>query len=95
MECQNLYLQSLVTSDYQVIKDLVENKALTVCNDLLVLSIDDSGWGSPLGGVMVGISDGSTVLSKVVPPTFFQGASFANKLYLKAYSAAGQDILRY
>ena len=37
---------SLVTSDYQVIKDLVENKALTVCNDLLVLSIDDSGWGS-------------------------------------------------
>lgn len=44
---------------------------------------DDSGWGSLLGGVMIGVYD-TTIkkfYSKIIPIKYFQGGTFAKGLY--------------
>jgi len=85
---------SLVTNDTGVVRDLVEGKALTSSPNLQVLSIDDAGWGSPVGGVMVGISDGATVITDTLGVEYFKGVYFERKHYLKGYSLVGQELLK-
>lgn len=56
--------------------------------DLQVLRIDDAGWGFPLCGVMVGISDEQSVRTAVVPVEFFRDDTenpFQTKRYLEKY----------
>ena len=50
--------------------------------DLPVISIDDSGWGFPLCGVMVGATDGKAVVTDVVEVYLFLGKKFKTKDYL-------------
>lgn len=49
-----------------------------------MIQIDDSGWGSLLGGVMVGVYDTDTeqLYSKLIPISFFQRRKFENQDYL-------------
>ena len=57
--------------------------------DLEVLRIDDAGWGFPLCGVMVGVSDEREVKSEMVPVKYFQNDSnnyFQRKKYLNIYA---------
>lgn len=52
-----------------------------------MIFIDDSGWGSLLGGVMIGVydSDSKKFQSRLIPISFFQGKKFKSGLYrLKA-----------
>lgn len=48
-----------------------------------MILVDDSGWGSLLGGVMIGVYDTDTrkFKSKLIPVSFFQGKKFTNALY--------------
>ncbi|CAJ36094.1 hypothetical protein [Methanocella arvoryzae] len=66
----------LVTSDDSVLRKLlpVEQKP--------VIQVDDSGWGFPLGGVMIGATDGTRVETGLIDTKFFQGELFKTHAYL-------------
>jgi hypothetical protein len=50
-----------------------------------MIQIDDSGWGSLLGGVMVGVydTDSDQLYSRLIPVSFFQRRKFENQDYTK------------
>lgn len=81
---------SLVCVDKYVLRKLIEEDYQSfVPPDLKVLRIDDAGWGFPLCGVMVGISDEEQVRVAVVPVGYFRDDTqyhFGTKRYLKEYS---------
>ena len=49
-----------------------------------MIQIDDSGWGSLLGGVIIGVCDTDTnrLYSRLIPISFFQGGKFENQEYI-------------
>ena len=88
---------SLVCVDKDVLaKLLAEDYDSFVPPDLQILRIDDAGWGFPLCGVMVGISDEETVQTAVVPVEYFRDDSdnpFQTKRYLKKYADLAIQLL--
>ena len=89
---------SLVCVDTFVLKKLIEEDydSFNQPPHLKVLRIDDAGWGFPLCGVMVGVSDEIKVLSAVVPVEYFRSDTknnFNTKEYLKKYSALGLQLV--
>lgn len=85
---------SIVCVDRKILQDLVNENYSNIISlpNLPVLSIDDAGWGCPLCGVMVGVSDGKEVKTKVVPVKYFQD-KFKTKEYLKVYTAFAIDLI--
>lgn len=49
-----------------------------------MIQVDDSGWGSLLGGVMIGMynTDNKKFKAKLIPVSYFQGEAFKKKKYL-------------
>jgi hypothetical protein len=84
----------IVSNDTDIITDIVSGNFSQPDPNLKELQIDDAGWGFPLCGVMIGISDNVQVLTDVVPVSFFQGSSFEKKDYLKNYTIRGIDLLK-
>lgn len=88
---------SVVCVDFHVLKKLIEGDyASFVPPDLPVLRIDDAGWGFPLCGVMVGVTDEKEVRTAVVPVEYFRHDTrnhFGTKRYLKKYSDLAVQIL--
>ncbi len=81
---------SLVCVDKHVLAKLLDKDyAAFVPPDLQLLRIDDAGWGFPLCGVMVGISDEQKVRAAVVPVEYFRDDTryhFGTRRYLKEYA---------
>ena len=64
--------------------------------DLQVLRIDDAGWGFPLCGVMVGVSDEDVVRTAVVPVGYFRDDTdmgFSTRQYLIKYEELAVETL--
>ena len=59
-----------------------------------MIQIDDAGWGSLVGGVVVGVYRTTTgeFTHGVVAPRFFQGAAFAGKEYLDQMARSGAGV---
>ena len=51
-----------------------------------MLQIDDSGWGSIIGGACIGVynTDNNKLYSRLIPVKYFQGKKFKDKDYLDA-----------
>ena len=81
---------SLVCVDKHVLGRLLdEDYDSFIPPDLQILRIDDAGWGFPLCGVMVGISDEQRVQTATVPVEYFRDDTengFHTKRYLKRYA---------
>lgn len=60
---------------------------------LKVLQIDDAGWGFCMCGVMVGVSDGSEMMTGVVDVKWFKKGVFETKKYLHEYSRLAREIM--
>jgi hypothetical protein len=88
---------SVVCVDRHVLMKLVEEDyASFIPPDLPVLRIDDAGWGFPLCGVMVGVTDEREVRTAVVPVAYFRDDTryhFQTKRYLKEYSDLAIQLL--
>jgi len=88
---------SLVCVDKQVLSWLLdEDYDALIPPDLQILRIDDAGWGFPLCGVMVGISDEKNVLTAIVPVEYFRNDTengFSKKHYLKYYADLALELL--
>lgn len=89
---------SIVCVDDLVLRHLVEaDFASFIPPDLPLLRIDDAGWGFPLGGVMVGVSDEQVVKTAVVPVEYFRNDTpnhFRSRKYLKIYSDLALQLLQ-
>lgn len=50
-----------------------------------MIQVDDSGWGSLLGGVMIGVydTDAEQLYSRLIPVSFFQRRKFEKQDYLE------------
>lgn len=88
---------SIVCVDFLVLKQLVagQYENFTPPN-LPVLRIDDAGWGFPLCGVMVGVSNEQEVLTATVPVEYFRNDTpqcFQSKKYLKKYADLALELL--
>lgn len=89
---------SLVCVDKHILERLVaQDYESFTPPDLPLLRIDDAGWGFPLCGVMVGVSDEVAVKTAVVPVEYFQNDtrdSFKTKKYLKQYARLARELVK-
>ena len=80
---------SLVCVDKHILSKLLEEDYDSfIPPDLQVLRIDDAGWGFPLCGVAVGVSNEQEVQTAIVPVEYFRDDTdnhFQTKRYLKEY----------
>lgn len=60
-----------------------------------IITIDDSGWGFPLGGVLIGAHDSQTgqIIIEEIKVEYFQSPSFETKAYLNQASIATMRLL--
>ncbi len=82
----------LVTVDLKTLTDLLEGRPRTL--KMRTMMVDDAGWGFPLGGVMIGASDGSRVEAGLVPVDYFQGERFERHEYLGYAASVTLELLR-
>lgn len=84
---------SIVSTDLRMLQDIVEGKFAPPDASLKVIQIDDAGFGSPVCGVMVGITDGTAIWTDTVDVRLFQGPAYEKKIYLKDYTNRGMAII--
>ncbi len=84
---------SVVCTDMEVLRILLSDNFDFNPPELPIIKIDDSGWGFPLCGVMIGVTDEITLYTAVVPVEFFQGDKFTDKKYLKEYTKCGVELI--
>jgi len=88
---------SLVCGDEHVLSRLLdEDYESFVPPNLRIMRVDDAGWGFPLCGVMVGVSDEEVVQTAVVPVEYFRDDaehSFQTKEYLQRYTDLATQLL--
>ncbi|MEZ7891322.1 MAG: hypothetical protein QMC67_06210 [Candidatus Wallbacteria bacterium] len=85
---------SVVCTDMYVLGRLLKDDFdFSAPEHLKVLKIDDAGWGYPLCGVMVGVTDEVSLKTAVVSVKYFQGENFAEKKYLAEYTRLGLSLV--
>ncbi len=88
---------SLVCVDKHILAKLLEGDYRSfVPPDLPILRIDDAGWGFPLCGVAVGVSNEKEVQTAIVPVEYFRDdtdRNFQTKRYLKEYTDLAIQLL--
>jgi hypothetical protein len=85
----------LVTNDYHTYKCLIEDKPTRPDDVQRTISIDDSGVGFMLGGVLCGLYDTKTdkVITAEVPVKFFQGLNKIEKKYNDVYAKKAVELV--
>lgn len=84
---------SVVCTDEVVLGEILSGTLKDPDASKITLQCDDSGWGFPLLGVMVGVTDGKVVETDTVDVSFFQGETYTKKLYLVGYAEKGLAII--
>jgi hypothetical protein len=92
----------VVTTDMDILDSLLTNTApstpvsvATEKKSKRVITIDDSGWGFPLMGVLIGAHDSQTgqIIIEEIKVEYFQSPYFETKLYLKQAVIATMRLL--
>jgi len=83
----------IVTTDQKTLEDIISDNFKTPDKTLKVIQIDDAGFGFPLCGVMIGVYDGSKIITDTVSARFFQGQAYTKREYLKEYTTKGLKII--
>ena len=88
---------SLVCVDQHILSKLLEEDYDSfIPPDFQILRIDDAGWGFPLCGVAVGVSDEQEVQTAIVPVEYYRDdvdSQFKAKHYLKEYMNLANQLL--
>ena len=85
---------SVVCNDEHVLQAIMDGTLQNPDDSKIVLQCDDSGWGSCVGGVMVGVTDGKRIETDVVDIYFFRPPAYETKEYLHEYAGKGFRIIR-
>jgi len=83
-----------ICTDVSVIKDFVGGRLKPPDPSLKLIEMDDAGIGSPIGGVMVGATDGKIVVTDIIEVFYFRSGPFERKEYLKAYADQGYALIQ-
>lgn len=77
---------TVVTTDLELLSSLISNtpQPIVAKPGERVIMIDDSGWGFPVGGTLIGLHDSldNSIHIGEVPVTFYQEPCFSKKAYL-------------
>lgn len=84
---------SIVCNDLILLKNLMDGYLKKPDEDLTLLQVDDAGVGFPLCGIMVGITDGKSVLTDTVDVSYFKPDTFDSQEYLRVYAQKGYSII--
>lgn len=84
---------SFVCDDPSPIREFFHGRLKKPDKSLCVLSIDDAGIGSPIGGCMVGICDGKRVVTDIVDVSFFKPGPYDRKEYFDEYTRKGLALI--
>lgn len=82
----------LVSVDLKTLAGLLEGREPPARARAVI--VDDAGWGFPLGGVLIGATDGKTVETGLVPVECFQGERFRRHAYLGHAARVTLELLR-
>jgi len=85
---------SVVTTDKSTLKKIISGTFKPPNENLKVIQIDDAGIGFPLCGIMVGVTDGTSIWTDTVDVKLFQGDAYDRKEYLKDYTDRGVTIIK-
>jgi hypothetical protein len=77
----NSFVTPLIPITGKTVTDFGFDDNHSECPELLI-QVDDSGWGFPLGGVMIGATDGKKVMTGIIDVKYFQEGLFESKRYL-------------
>lgn len=83
----------IVTNDWGILEQISKRELKAHDPSKKVLQADDSGWGSPLCGVALGITDGTEIKYAYLRVKYFQSPLYETKAYLKEYADAGYRII--
>ena len=83
-----------VCTDAGVIKDFVGGRLRPPDPSLKLIQIDDAGWGSPLGGIIVGVVCEDRIVTDIIDVAFFKPGPFNRKEYLKAFADQGWALIQ-
>ncbi len=81
----------LVTTDYHTLGQLLSGRVSAREN---IIKVDDSGWGFPLGGVMIGAERGGRIETGIIDVRFFQGELFRKHAYLEEAARVTLELVR-
>ena len=84
---------SVVTTDLKTLTDIVNGTLKASDTSLKIVQINDAGIGFPLCGIMVGITDGTTIWTDTVNVKLFQGTAYEKKEYVRDYTRKGLRII--
>ena len=82
---------TLVTVDMVTLKRMIEGRS--TANGKKIISVDDAGWGFPLGGVLIGASDGKRIETGLICVECFQGECFKDHAYLREAATVTLSLL--
>jgi len=86
---------SVVCNDVYVLKQLLSEEGVRAPDlSKRLLRIDDSGWGFPALGVMVGVCDDVRIEAAMVDVRFFKEGIFDRQEYLVEYARLGREIVK-
>jgi len=82
----------LVTVDLKTLRDMLEGRMAPPKES--TVTVDDAGWGFPLGGVMIGAASDKRIETGLIPVEYFQGMLFERHEYLEKAASITLDLLR-
>ncbi len=87
--------RTLTTNDEWTLEQLLARRPLEF-PDRKVIWIDDSGWGSPVGGVLIGAYDEALAkfVFSEVPVEHFRGEKMKSHEYLRAVADAALSLVK-
>jgi hypothetical protein len=83
---------TLVTVDVVTLKRLMEGRSTS--DGKKVISVDDAGWGFPLGGVLIGATNEKRVETGLIAIECFQGPCFKEHAYLREAAQVTLSLLK-
>jgi len=84
---------SFVCADPSPIREFLHGRLKSPDPSLRLIQIDDAGWGSSIGGVMVGVCCDNRVVTAVVDTAFFKPGPYDSKQYLQVYANKGLILI--
>lgn len=84
---------SFVCDEPSPIREFFHGRLKEPDKSLKLIQVDDAGWGSPIGGCMVGVCDGKRVVTDIVDVSFFKPGPYDRKEYFNEYTKRGLALI--
>ncbi|MDI6708860.1 MAG: hypothetical protein QME47_07245 [Candidatus Thermoplasmatota archaeon] len=85
---------SVVTNDQETYQRILDDTIMAPVEKQHILMVDDSGFGSPVGGTLVGaVLDDNLFNYREVPVEYYQNEKYVNQDYLDCAARCGIELV--